>query len=498
MKTAGAPLDVDIIINEMFEDGDAMFVEYSSGPAQFTSRWAGRPRTPQFKWVDGDVHVEVEPHDMWLQKINLSSDLYSDGLPDLPLGALSEEQLALALEVVIKHVNVLQLCYVVYTGASDLTSAQQQASQLSVSDLLDRLNLNQFTFNNFRALLLDGNMTKDRDPKDPKTVNGFDLLAAEEHVWIRTLHTSQRYKDAAVVGQTVSTYDFADFLRMVVSLAAAKYTVEATVAESEELMAVPLHERITNLIEIHIIGSVLAKIREQLEQIEESVTPAVNELLERASELITVTLDTTVFKRTKASRGKETEVDLQHLLKHIKNWGILEQLEEPNKTIPLAWAYAVACNAKEPSPNFRLVEDLTSTPFQRVPLVISESLFPHFLYAILLDVYHATKPAEQKQFEVFIANMLDRCFRESGAIARRDTSAEGGVGVGLFLGGDEEEAEAQGNGEMVVNSRGASQGGLEAIGEDDDAFPPHPEGEEHDPELHGDDHDDEEEGEDAD
>eukprot|EP00198_Chlamydomonas_reinhardtii_P009683 XP_001699020.1 predicted protein [Chlamydomonas reinhardtii] len=65
----GQPLDVDIVVNEIFNDGDELFVEFSNGPVPYKVRWAGRPRTPPFRWGDG---VEVlPPHDTWLRELDL-------------------------------------------------------------------------------------------------------------------------------------------------------------------------------------------------------------------------------------------------------------------------------------------------------------------------------------------------------------------------------------------------------------------------------------------
>ena len=35
----GSPLDVDIVVNELFRDGDEVFVEYSNGPQPYRVRW---------------------------------------------------------------------------------------------------------------------------------------------------------------------------------------------------------------------------------------------------------------------------------------------------------------------------------------------------------------------------------------------------------------------------------------------------------------------------
>ena len=62
---------------QLLSDGDEVFVEYGSGPKAFTSRWEGRPPTPDFVW-DGDG-VVLPPHNIWLDNM----DLTHEGLHEL-------------------------------------------------------------------------------------------------------------------------------------------------------------------------------------------------------------------------------------------------------------------------------------------------------------------------------------------------------------------------------------------------------------------------------
>ena len=56
------------MINEVFDDGNTVVVEYSAGPEAYTARWEGRPPTPPFQWgMDG----AMGPSDMeWLENLD--------------------------------------------------------------------------------------------------------------------------------------------------------------------------------------------------------------------------------------------------------------------------------------------------------------------------------------------------------------------------------------------------------------------------------------------
>eukprot|EP00955_Chlamydomonas_euryale_P092339 364699-Chlamydomonas_euryale.AAC.7 len=68
----GQALDVDIVVNEILNDGDELYVEYSNGPQAYKIRWEGRPRTPPFKW--GEEGAVVPAHDVWLMELNLERE----------------------------------------------------------------------------------------------------------------------------------------------------------------------------------------------------------------------------------------------------------------------------------------------------------------------------------------------------------------------------------------------------------------------------------------
>ncbi len=36
----GQPLDIDIVVNEIFNDNDELYVEFSNGPVPYRVRWA--------------------------------------------------------------------------------------------------------------------------------------------------------------------------------------------------------------------------------------------------------------------------------------------------------------------------------------------------------------------------------------------------------------------------------------------------------------------------
>ena len=107
----GTPLDIDIVINELFNDGDDVFVEYSQGPMPYRVRWEGRPRTPPFKW--GDSKEQLPAHDTWLKDL----DLKAEGL-----GALIDSDLIKTdPSIMDKDLQKVKELLVQYAGATALT-----------------------------------------------------------------------------------------------------------------------------------------------------------------------------------------------------------------------------------------------------------------------------------------------------------------------------------------------------------------------------------------
>lgn len=76
----GVPMDGDVVLNEMLENGDEVFVEFGPGPQQFRVPWDGRPKTPPFKWSDGQL--VLPRYDEWLTGM----DLGAEGLDYLIVG----------------------------------------------------------------------------------------------------------------------------------------------------------------------------------------------------------------------------------------------------------------------------------------------------------------------------------------------------------------------------------------------------------------------------
>lgn len=89
-----------------------MYVEYGPGPCGFTSRWEGRPCTPEFNW--GDDGVVLPAHDLWLDQLDLVHENL-DALVDKEVKSLSPENLPkdlAAVKALLKeHAGSLQASF---------------------------------------------------------------------------------------------------------------------------------------------------------------------------------------------------------------------------------------------------------------------------------------------------------------------------------------------------------------------------------------------------
>jgi hypothetical protein len=99
----------------VIKDGDEVYVEYGPGPNAFSSRWEGRPNTPEFKW--GDDGIVLPAHDIWLEQLDLVRENL-DQLVDKEVKDQNSENLAKDLATVkalIKeHAGGLQACFLLY------------------------------------------------------------------------------------------------------------------------------------------------------------------------------------------------------------------------------------------------------------------------------------------------------------------------------------------------------------------------------------------------
>jgi hypothetical protein len=90
-------------------------VEYGPGPKAFTSRWEGRPETPEFNW--GNDGVVLPTHDVWLQQLDLVQENI-DQLVDPESCQQDTDALAKDLsavkELLKKNAGCLQACFLAY------------------------------------------------------------------------------------------------------------------------------------------------------------------------------------------------------------------------------------------------------------------------------------------------------------------------------------------------------------------------------------------------
>ena len=76
-------------------------------PPTALRRWEGRPRSPPFKWGNGGM--ELPPHDVWLQELDLQREGVVAALIDTAAFGLAEleEDLVGTRELLIKYAGEL-------------------------------------------------------------------------------------------------------------------------------------------------------------------------------------------------------------------------------------------------------------------------------------------------------------------------------------------------------------------------------------------------------
>ncbi|GLC43541.1 hypothetical protein PLESTM_001484500 [Pleodorina starrii] len=291
----GQPLDVDIVVNEMFNDGDELFVEFSNGPVPYKVRWEGRPRTPPFRWGDG---VEVlPPHDTWLREL----DLKAEGL-----GALIEPDLMRAdAAVAEKDLEKVKALLVQYAGAVQmmflLQSADGSTNSTTSGEQLGNLTLPQFRSAMATAKVITPRFTPER--------------VDEIFTSVATAETTLARKVEAKSG--VSTFDLLDFMLALVHLAAHRYATENPSQAAYNHLSV----KVTALFRECFAASTFPELQRRLERF----SPALNNsnamlLLRKGRKLTEQTLDTCQLKRT---RGAPVRVDLRWLCNHLAKWAML-------------------------------------------------------------------------------------------------------------------------------------------------------------------------------
>ncbi|CAG9465750.1 unnamed protein product [Pedinophyceae sp. YPF-701] len=375
-------LDVEVIVNEVLEDGDEVFVEYSSGPRQFTVKWEGRPVSPRFTWgegapVDGGI-------DAWLEALDISRLPNLDQAVGIQNQALTEDiqplrmQIKLAHDVLKKYAGILQLVFVFYTSSGESNEKAIHCDFINPT--------------NFRGFCKGAKLISD----------AFNPQQADS-VFQQVLGCSPRAQEARGRGPP-SECDLADFLLLIVLLAADKFS-----REEGFLQAAPLQMKVEQLIKHNVIDFVVPKIQESLAGFRAALTPAVEALLDRASDLLRATLDSVVFKRTKKSRLTGSQVDVKYLVQHMQRWGVMQQI--PQSVLPACWAFAATREVDD------VAADPTKVTLKHTPVALTHSEFPRFMFATIREMYSAARTEEP--IEKYLAAQFDNIFRASGAMAQR-------------------------------------------------------------------------------
>ncbi|GAX72798.1 hypothetical protein CEUSTIGMA_g253.t1 [Chlamydomonas eustigma] len=367
----GQPLDVDIVINELFGDGDELYVEYSNGPMPFRIRWEGRPRTPPFKW--GEAGEELPPHDTWLREL----DLVQEGIMSLidttvfATNGISED-LEVVKDVLMRNAGAMQMVF--YFQSSEGASNGDQ--------------LGQITLPQFRGIMIQAKVITTRFPAE-KVDEIFTSVVTSEQALARKVESKSG----------VSTFDLMDFTIAIIHVAAQRYAAMSP-AEAGKASMVPLQTKMDELFKNCFDVYLFPELQKRLDRFSAAVSnPAAQLLLKRGRKLVEQTLDSCQLKRVKSSVVK---VDLRWLCNHLQRWNLL------NKDFNLQELALIAVFAKQ-----------TSTDPHRFilhphPLDYNYSEFERLLLGMAWHIYVTKKKGEA--FEEYLGEMLDTIFKKAGIL----------------------------------------------------------------------------------
>uniref|UniRef100_A0A7R9VJD9 Uncharacterized protein n=1 Tax=Chlamydomonas euryale TaxID=1486919 RepID=A0A7R9VJD9_9CHLO len=286
----GQALDVDIVVNEILNDGDELYVEYSNGPQAYKIRWEGRPRTPPFKW--GEEGAVVPAHDVWLMELNLERE----GLLSLvDMEAHTEnssgpqEDLQEVKKLLVEFAAPLQMVF--YLLSSEGATSGQQ--------------LGQITLPQFRSFMQQAKVISSSFPSE-KVDEIFSSV-------VTSLHTLARRSESK---SGVSSLDLLDFLIAIVHVAYSRFA-----ADTPQSMLQPLWAKLNVLFRNCIQPYVFPELQKKLNKFGDAVNNAPAQLLlRRANKLIEQTLDSCQLKRMRSATVK---VDLRWLCNHLTRWQLL-------------------------------------------------------------------------------------------------------------------------------------------------------------------------------
>eukprot|EP00798_Chlamydomonas_sp_ICE-L_P014421 gene14421-20427_t len=370
MNKDGQPQDVDIVVNEIFHDGNEVFVEFSSGPMPFRVRWEGRPHTPPFKW--GEYGEELPPHDTWLRSV----DLKAEGLGGLIEPVLVktdpqvvEKDLEMVKELMLKHAGSLQMLFWV-----------QSSEGASSGDQLGHITLPQF-----RGIMQSSKAITPRFLPE-KVDEIFTSVATSEQTLARKADNNSGF----------SAFNLLDFLIGVVHVAYHRFSAENPQQASYTQLSGKLSALMKECFSMYSLPELQRKL-DRFRPAAENTAAAM--LMQRGRKLVEQTLDTCQLKRVKSS---EVKVELRWLCNHLQRWGLL------GRDFNLQELAIIAVFAKQTE------TDPENFVLHPQPLEYNYQEFERLLLGIAIHV-HVTKKKE-KPFEEFLGEVLDSIFKKAGVL----------------------------------------------------------------------------------
>lgn len=378
LDKGGQVLDVDIVLNEVFGDGDDVHVEYANGPAAYQVRWEGRPRTPPFQW-DGDAEV-VPPHDAWLREL----DLRQEGLaallePDLVAQdpSTANADLERTKDLIIQHAGGLQMMFWCYTCEGGAGSPDQ----------ICRMTLPQF-----RALMQAGKVITGQYP--PERIDELYTAIATSEI---TLNRK------AEGGKGVSWFNFTDFLVALVHVGQQRFAAESFAGAAPS----PLSTKLLSLLQQSFMAHVYPDMQRRVEKLQAGLTPSAGALLRKSRRLTEQTLERCQLKRVRAA---QVTVDLRYICKHLQQWNLL------GNYFSLHDIATIAVFAKQSA------TDPEQYNLQPMPLACNYDEFERLLLGISWLTYTLRK--KHDPFEDFLAEMLELVYRKAGVLVAAPKPAE--------------------------------------------------------------------------
>lgn len=375
----GTIMDVDIVLNEVCDEGDSLTVEFSHGPEAFKARWEGRPNTPPFQW---GKEGEIGPTDNeWLNEMDLSA-LGLAALVNADLVAQNraalEQDLAAVHAVLLQYAGGLQALFKFYDSQKEEDPKQ-----------LDRMTLDQF-----RSLLADARITTDH----------FKAAAIDEcfHAFLADVQSRVELtitrKMPASSSTAAPTLGFQDFLLCLVWVANKKFQLAL---EGPTSGYAEVSQQLSHLITDHLFPNLGPALFERVKALDAAVTDNTTLLLKKGRRLTEQTLDSCQLRRVASA---ERAIDIKYLCVHLKKWEILH-----TRGVDLNGLMIILLFAKHRDP------ELIKMELKKQPMEVNYDEFERLLLAMAYKMYTAagTRP---EPFDEFLGETLDEIYKKSGVL----------------------------------------------------------------------------------